>query len=429
MMTFTLAIPLHVRRLLICVLAFWHFSGPQAMAAMTLKDLYSVATTKNEDLGIATLTEEQVNESVRSLTASLSPAVDLNSRARFGNESLTTRSGLNRWDTSTSIGVTQNLFQGGSEFALWELKKIIPQIAKEETRNRYTTFYADLSAAFYTYLSNMEEKQKLEQQLEALEKRVGILGRRVKIGRDRQSDLLASRGQLARLRADLSALATTITRSITTLRNLTGLETLPELVDQTAAEKLNLPADADEKLQERPLQRSADLALERSKEEVQIEKSEYFPKVGLAGNYYLDQTRAGRDDYDVALELRWNLLDFGVTKANVAQKNIGQMIASKRSEQIKRLGEEALKNFRLTLQSKKQEYRNLNMALQATEASYQRQLRDAENGLVNQLDVIQSLDSVIALEKLTIRASNEIKILYHQGLAFLGILPTEAFAL
>lgn len=393
--------------------------------AMNLEELYQLSINKNEDLAIATLTEEQTKESVRALTASLSPSVDLTSRARFGNETYTARSGLDRWDTSTALGVTQNLFQGGSEFALWELKSLIPQIALEEKKNRYTNFYAILSSAFFSYLSSLEEKTKLELQLQALTKRVSLIQDRVKIGRDRQSDLLASRGQLARLRADLSGLNTTLTRAETELRSLTGLSQIKSLSDSSNAQSLRLPTNANELLSTRPLQKSADLALKASEEEVQIEKSDYFPKLALSGNYYLDQTRAGRDDYDVALELKWNLLDFGVTKSNVAQKNISQMIAQKRSEQIKRLGDETLSNFRQTLETKKQELKNLTMALQATEASYKRQIRDAENGLVNQLDVIQSLDSVIALEKLQIRASNEIKILYHQALAFLGVLPGE----
>lgn len=397
----------------------------QPLRAATLGDLYQAALKKNENLAIGTLTTLKAHESVRTYTSSLYPSIDLNSRARFGNETYKSRNGLKRWDTQTGIGLTQNLFQGGAEFALWELKKNIPQIAKEEERSTYHAFYAELASSFYSYLSSTQEKQKIRRQMNGLERRIRILQRRVKIGRDRDTDLLASKAQLARLHADLSAIENTIVIAATELRTLTGLETLPEISDDTDPRSLRLPSNSQQLLKERPIQKSADLALKQSQEEVRVEKSEYYPQLSLSSNYYLDQYRSGRDDFDVTLEFKLNILDFGVTKSNVAVAKVDEMIAQKRSEQVARIGTETLQNFERTLMVKKDQLRNLDLALKATEASYKRQVEDANKGLVSQLDVIQSLDSVITLERLGITTAGQIKALYHQALAFLGQVPKE----
>ncbi len=398
----------------------------QSFAAASLSELYQEALTKNENLSIATLTTEKARQSVRAYTSSLYPTIDLNSRARFGNETYKNRSGLERWDTQTGFGLTQNLFQGGAEFALWELKELIPQIAELEEQNTHHAFYAELAVSYFSYLSSTAEKEKIQAQMDGLEKRINILDRRVKIGRERDTDLLASKAQLARLRADLSAIENTIVTSATDLRSLTGLSKLPELADPNDPRTLRLPSNASELLKERPLQRGAELALKQSSESVSVEKSEYYPKLSLSSNYYLDQYRTGRDDFDVSLDLKLNIIDFGVTKSNVAQARVDEMIAKKRSEQIIRLGSETLENFRDTLAVKKEQLRNLDLALKATQASYKRQIEDAGKGLVSQLDVIQSLDSVITLERLNITTANQIKTLYHQAIAFLGQVPKDA---
>ncbi len=397
----------------------------QPLCAANLAELYQAALKKNEDLTIATLTTTRAQESVRGYLSSLYPSVDLTSRARFGNETYQNRSGLERWDTQTGLGLTQNLFQGGAEFALWELKDIIPQIAKEQERNTHHAFYAELAQAFYSYLSSTQEKEKIRRQMDGLERRINILERRVKIGRDRDTDLLASKAQLARLRADLSAIENTVVIAATDLRKLTGLESIPPLSDDSDPRSLRLPTNSEALLKERPLQKSADLALKQSQEEVRVVKSDYYPKLSLSSNYYLDHYRTGRDDFDIALELKLNVFDFGVTKSNVAVGRVDEMIAQKRSELIARVGSETLENFERTLTVKKEQLRNLDLALKATETSYRRQIQDAEKGLVNQLDVIQSLDSVITLERLGITTANQIKLLYHQAIAFLGQVPEE----
>lgn len=397
----------------------------QSYGATTLSELYQSALKKNENLAISALTTEKAKESVRSYLSSLYPSLDLSSRALFGNETYKSRSGLKRWDTQTGIGLTQNLFQGGSEFALWELKDLIPQIAELQEKNTEHAFYAELASAFYSYLSASGEKEKISRQMDGLEKRIKILDRRVKIGRERDTDLLASKAQLARLEAELSGIENTLVNSATNLRTISGLGTLPEIADTEDPRSLRLPSNASELLKTRPVEMSAELALKQSREEVKVEKSDYYPKLSLSSNYYLDQYRSGRNDYDVTLDLKLNIIDFGVTKSNVAQARVDEMIAQKRSEQITRFGVETLANFEQSLRAKKAQLRNLDLALKATEASYKRQIEDAGKGLVSQLDVIQSLDSVITLERLNITTANQIKILYHQAIAFLGQVPED----
>jgi outer membrane protein TolC len=131
----------------------------------------------------------------------------------------------------------------------------------------------------------------------------------------------------------------------------------------------------------------------------------------------------GRNDWNVSLNIRLNLLDFGERSANVQSKRVTAKINRARLDFSRLNAKRRWVNFVENFNSKKREFTSIKNALKRSQTSYKEQLKDLKRGLVSQIEVIRSLDDVISLEKLAIRSALEVKSIYYQANAYLGKYP------
>lgn len=390
-------------------------------AGANVDELYLRSLKKSKQVEIYNLTEKGSLAILDSYTSSLYPSLDLVNSNTYDKDY--TGSGKNELDSEFYFSLSQKIFQGGAEFALNDYRKLLPKQAKAQTKKSLSDYYGKFTSLYFQVSSAFEETEKIEALLQNLRKRVSIVKKRTRIGRDRKADLYALESQLHKLDSDLLTSKAQLENALTEFRNYSGLEKLDGLKNRIDPLKLTLPATVD--LDKVPALTSLKYDYESSLIETRIEESKYYPQVELGASYNLDKNNYDERDWAVSVNVKLNLFDFGVKKSRVQNKKILSRINNAQIEYTRRNSDNHWQKYLKNFDLKKNELITLRRSLDRSKASYQEQLKDLDKGLVTQIDVIRSLDDVIQLEKLVIRSALDVKSLYYQANAFLGNIPKD----
>ncbi len=399
-------------------LLFCYISGYANVDSLYLKSLSS-----SKQVEILNLEEENSKANLDAVTSSLYPSLDINNSNTYQKDYDTDGDGDNKIDSDVYLSLSQKLFQGGAEFALNDYRKLVPKQAAALREQNLSEYYREYTRLYFQVSSAKEENEKIEALLNNLKKRLSIVRKRAKIGRDRKADLLALESQMHKLESDLLGSKAQFETALTNFKNFSGLENIGGFQNKINPLKLTLVKDRD--LGKIPSLSYLEHDYQASLIDTRIEKSKYYPQVDLNTNYYLNTNEYNENDWAVSVNVKLNLFDFGVKSSSVQSKNVQANIKNARLEYGKRNAKNDWNNFVNNFDVKKNELVKLKKALKSSKASYQEQLQDLEKGLVTQIEVIRSLDDVIELEKLVIRSALNVKSLYYQANAFLGNLPKE----
>ncbi len=397
---------------------FCHAKGYASVDTLFLKSLKS-----SKQVEIFNLEEENSKASLDSVTSSLYPSLDVNNSNTYQKDYNSDGSGSNEIDSDVYLSLSQKLFQGGAEFALNDYKKLVPKQATALRKQQLSEYYREFTNLYFQVSSAKEENEKIEALLNNLKKRLSIVRKRAKIGRDRKADLLALESQMHKLESDLLGSKAQFKTALTNFKNFSGLEEIGSF--QNRIDPLKLVLANDKNLDNIPSLRYLENDYKASIIDVRIEKSKYYPQIDLNTNYYLNTNEYNENDWAVSVNVKLNLFDFGVKSSSLQSKNVQASIKNARLEYSKRNAKNDWNKFVNNFEVKKNELVKLKQALVSSKSSYQEQLQDLEKGLVTQIEVIRSLDDVIELEKLVIRSALNVKSLYYQANAFLGNLPRE----
>lgn len=387
----------------------------------SVDELFLRSLKNSKQVEIFNLTQEKTLSDLKSTTSTVYPSLGILNTNRYGNNTVNSKNNKNDIDTQVAVSLEQKLFQGGAEFALYDYQKVIPKKAQAQREKSLSEYYGQFSVLYFQVSSAMEEKEKVEALFQNLKKRVVIVKQRAKIGRDRKADLYALESQLHRLEADLFTTAAQLKSAKTEFFNFSGLTNVDGIEDKVNPLELKLLEKVN--FENRPEYKNLKLDYDSSLLDVKIEKAAYYPQVDLGANYFLDKGNLGKNDWDVSLNIKLNLLDFGKRSSSVQSKRVTSTINKARLEFDRLNASRKWENFVNNFNSKKRELASLKEALEKSKSSYNEQLKDLKRGLITQIEVIRSLDDVISLEKLSIRSSLEVKSLYYQANAYLGHFP------
>lgn len=382
--------------------------------------LYLKSLDTSKQVEIFKLQEDNSKATLKSLTSSLYPSLDIVNSNSLKKE-YSSGEGKSELDSEVYFSLSQKIFQGGAEFALNDYRKMIPKQAQALTEKQLAEYYNSFTALYFKLSSAKEETEKIEALLVNLRKRVAIVKKRARIGRDRKADLYALESQLFKLDSDLLTSKAQLESAMTEFRNFSGLDVLEGLEHRIDPLSLVLPEKVE--LTNVPTMKSLKFDYETSLLEGRLEKSKYMPQVDLAATYNLDKNNYDERDWAVSVNVKLNLFDFGVKSSRVQSKNILSRIENAKIEYNKRNIDNYWENYKRNFQLKKNELMTIRKSLDRSKASYQEQLKDLDKGLVTQIEVIRSLDDVIQLEKLVIKSALEVKSLYYQANAFIGNIP------
>lgn len=387
----------------------------------SVEDLFLKSLNSSNEVKIINLQQKKTVSELDQTVSTLYPSINLVNSNSYGNNTYQSKSGLKKFDTSVALSLEQSLFQGGAEFSIYKLSKLVPKKAMALKEQRLAEYFALFSSYYFQLSSSIEEKREVSKLLKNLEKRVKLVRKRTKIGRDRKADLLALESQYDRLKADLFDTDSKLEEARKNFLNFSGLKSAGNFETKIDPLKLNVESNVD--LEDRPELKSLQLEYETSSARAKIEKASYFPQLSLSSNYYLDKSYIGKDNWDVSLNLTMNIFDFGKTSSSVETQNIQALIDRTKYEYNRSNSNREWSNFVKVFNHKKNQLISLKRSLSQIKKSYSEQVKDLDKGLVAQIDVIRSLDDVINLEKLYIKAALELKSLYYQSKAYLGEYP------
>ena len=169
----------------------------------SVEQLFLQSLKKSKQVKIINLEREKTLLNLENRVNTIYPEISVSNYNKYGDQYYQNYNGLKKINSSLAISLEQKLFQGGSEFALLDLKKIIPEQAKSKKNLDLSMYFAQFSNYYFQVSAAIEERDAVKHLLNNLEKRVNIVRNRAKIGRDRSADLLALESQLARLKSDL----------------------------------------------------------------------------------------------------------------------------------------------------------------------------------------------------------------------------------
>ncbi|MCB9059968.1 MAG: TolC family protein [Halobacteriovoraceae bacterium] len=383
----------------------------------SVEELFLQSLKESKQVAIINLNEQKSLLLLKNRITSIYPEISLKNTNSYTDQSDTT----NSLNSKIALSLEQKLFQGGAEFALLDLKGIIPRQSDAQKKLEFSTYFAQFSNYYFQLSSALKERDTVRDLLKNLEQRVKLVSKRVTIGRDRGADLLALESQLARLKSDLISTEIQIEHARTNFTNFSNLKNIE--ITQDNIDPLKLVLEGDANLNERPELKNLKLELEVSQAEVKIQKSSYYPQVSLGSNYYVYHSSSNNTNWDISLNVTMPLLDFGERSSAVMVQKIQTKINQAKLDLSVNNSDKIWSNYIKAFGLKKLEFLKLKESLEKSKDAYKEQLKDVEKGLITQIDVIRSLDDVINLEKLVIRSALDLKLQYYQAKAYLGDYP------
>ncbi|MBH48361.1 MAG: hypothetical protein CME71_09360 [Halobacteriovorax sp.] len=402
--------------LLLCLLEV-----AQAQTKVNLKQAFEAAL-KREPLKRAELVVEQSKELKKKVVGTALPQVALKADYTRQDASGVTSSTFNRTQRAVGLELKQSLFQGQREFAL--LDKSNNQIAqsKEALKLTRNELYIEVTSSYLEVLFS-ESEVELAREIERLSKeRVDYLTDRVRKGRSRQSELLSAQAALSSAKNDLISLNANLNRNRKLFSFITGLGQDTKLVSVASN-----PSHKDlsyflNKSTSAPQMSVDKLRVDDSYADIKVAKAGHWPSVDLKADYFIDRESVSTrgSDWAVTLSFSLPLFESGKTKADIAQASYAKNIAESNYRYNKEKLETQVKNLYLDYKATQDQIKSYENTVELYKKNYIAQQKEYNLSLVNNLEVLQSLNLYTESRSNLNRLKTNAHQLYYRLLATVG---------
>lgn len=370
---------------------------PPPPGPFNLTTCYELAVLRSETLG---LREEDVRVAqarywqalggilpqIHSLTEQ-----DLQNKAGFPATS-GSGSGAGKDRFTTRIHVAQPLFQGFREFNAAAAARADIETQKQTAKRFRQTLYRDVADVFYQILMFEGDLRVLAEVEEALDQRIVELGKRVRLGKSRSSELLAAQTDLASTRVLVEQARGLLGASRELLAFLTGLKA--EMLKLKDTQK----APTAEALEaflggagERPDILAAIEAERSATRQLSVAKGGHWPTIAVEGDYYLKQHPQSPLTWDIALTCDLPLFEGGIIEAQVREQKARLRQSTLSLEQIRRESERDVRTAYNDFIAASAQWLRLEEACKISSQNYDLQQQDYRLGISNNLDVLTAL--------------------------------------
>ena len=395
--------------------------GTPGQAPLTLAECFGFALKRSETIAIQ---QEQIAATegrfLQALGTALPRVSFVSSDKRqdgSGGSAFTLRNVPDR-----HFAFTQPLFSGFKEFAA------MAGARAERRQRRYLktraqhALFVDVADAFYLLIEQRQDLAALETTRKTLEARIGELQERERIGRSRASELASAEVQLRRVEAEMESVRSQETTAAHLLEFLTGLPAIGELADP-AQSLLALAPEGEyaAKADGRSDVRAAAEAWHVAQKEVLVAQAGFWPTVDAEGNYYVERAGAAADvTWDATLTVDVPIFEGGRNLGAVREARAGAREAKLTFELAQREAVLDIRDTYAKLQAELTRRAALQRAVEAAEENYRLQAEDYRRSLVNNLDVLQALETLQDSRRGVIESTYEVKRLYEQLRAATG---------
>ena len=300
------------------------------------------------------------------------------------------------------IRVRQRLFGGFREF------NAVEGLKSERKRQEYIlkrakiNIYQDLANVFYLVFQLEKDLENTRNILNLSRVRIRDLRSRVRLGKSRRSEVLSAESQLATLQGQKESLLGQMRLAREALSLLVGEDMQGVLLmDQIPPVKTIEPLDGFiGKSSSRSDLLALNQDLETKKRTLKVARGELYPTVSLAGNYYLKRVGFQEPiDWDLELSLTVPLFKGGSNLAGIKIRASEYREAELEYRRAKRNIESFVRTSHIQLQTALAQLAAYEMAFKRAERSYRLQVEEYRYGLVNNLEVLQALNTLQEAKK------------------------------
>lgn len=370
------------------------FSSPVWAAddVLSLKQAYASALQSNENLAIQGQNENIAKAHRTQAWGTVLPHFDAAASENIQDTSSTSNSDFTRRSRpQVSIGVNQPLFQGFREFhALRVSGSEIKEQSLTTTRTKQTLF-AEVTQAYYTVLALESERTILESALGTLKQRDSELDDRVKLGKARETETLEVRSEKAALQAQLEEVIGNVKSARENLAFVAHVPTQAKLRDDFPLPQGPIDLSA-ENASRRADVLAANEAQKLARANVGYQRAGALPFLNLASNYYAYRVGSQANvDWDVILSLKVPLLHGGENRGKIREAQAQYAQAKLRASLADRQATTEAKQAWFEFNGQLKKWAQSAEAQRLANQVYSRQAEDYRNGVVNNLDVLESL--------------------------------------
>jgi outer membrane protein TolC len=376
------------------------------LSGLTFQQCIGQARSRNEELRAQTDRITEARERKSQAKGNFFPSIGLNYAKLFQDSVNGTFDGET---TNSALSLTQPIFYGSRITDGLALSNA--DIAREQA-NYKTLLRAldqEVTGSFYAIVQFQTDIKNLEDSVNTMLSRYQELKERARLGKSRESELLAVESQVATLRGQMAQVEAGKIKAAEGLARLLGIESADiVLIDDTPGPEniAELETYIKAVISRSDIEAARQSSVIQSKR-IGIAKSFMIPSVSLDGNWYLARSGSmSEGKWDASILANMPLFQGGILRARVNEETARK----------KELDEDLSITIRDAVSEVKQLYQAVVLSINQSQAykdaydkaekSYQLQLKDYRFGLVNNLDVIQAtltmLDAKRNLDRTTI---------------------------
>ena len=357
-------------------------TAPAAGLAISLDQAFKLALAKSETLASSGEGVKQLEAAEHQIESYFLPALNLN-----------TSETLNSGQTGkgqSAVNLSYSLFSGMRDYIAAKSAALNTESARLDLARARQELYQDVAGAYINLHVIRRELSVRKEQLGVSNNRIKELQDREKIGRSRESEVVAAQAQLAQDEADLQNAMSRESLAQFRLQFLTGTD------EDLALEHLHLrPTPPIEPYLAGAVERfdveAARKALESARLDTDIKKKLLWPSLDLGADYYLKRPSPNQDSrWDTFLTLKIPLYTGGFAGASVDQASARSAAAEFALKlAIRQAGTEVRQAYSILTHSMAI-LESLKKALKLAEENAKYQAKDYTFGLVTNLDVLNA---------------------------------------
>lgn len=378
---------------------------------ITLEEAYALTLKRSETIAADLDAVKQALARVDELRSDIIPHVNFIGQETFQESPNSSVASVNNTRVPLyQLTLTQPLFSGFREFLAFKSGKKTAESLRLTERRAESLLYQDVAQAYLNVLQIRNEIEIRGEIINATSERIDQLRHWVKIGRSRESEVLAARSQLAQTQAQVEIARGGERVAQEALRFLTGVDAV--FAPQPLTAPTTGPIDAYlARARTRDDVQASERGLEAAKLNARIAARQRWGSLGLTADYYLKrQGLTANTHYDAILGLNVPLFDGGVISAQTRAAKAAADSAAQTLSAAQRGAERDTRTAYVNLSSALRSVAALQTADQLAAENVKAQEQDYKLSLVTNLEVLDSLNTLQATRLLLNSARQQAQL-------------------
>lgn len=362
---------------------------------ITLEEAFSLSLKRSEQLAQDVESYNEALARVDELRGEILPHVNLLASEQLQENP---HSGVASLDKTSyplaQIQATQPLFSGFREFLAFKSGKRQAESLQLTEKRAESLLYQDVAQAYLNLAQQQREIEIREGIVSATQDRIDQLARWVRIGRSRQSELLAARAQLAEAVAQVEIAKGLADTAQEALKFLTGLpdDLAPQPLPEPSLSPIQPYLDAAAR---RDDVEAAQKSFEAAKLNTSVVARQRWPTIGVTGDYYLKRNGFQQNThYDAVFGLTMPLFAGGQITAQTHEAQAAQRSSAQGLSLARRAAERDVRSAYRSLKAQLSAVDALTRAADLAERNLEAQSEDYKLSLVTNLEVLDSLNTL-----------------------------------